>query len=152
MSGLIWTQTVCHPDGIRDFFFFFKKLVFEKNQQTTKHEKISQYAAFNFFVLNILIYTVFSLISVPCCVENVILCMLGNFSCFCCHLLIFFKINLSKNSFRNTIRVLNCLDPDQERCFVSTYLGPNCLQRLSADGKKVTASKKRVNIFMFFFI
>ena len=32
------------------------------------------------------------------------LCMLGNFSCFCCRLLTFFKkITFSKNSFRNTI-------------------------------------------------
>ena len=43
------------------------------------------------------------------------LCMLGNFSCFCCQLL-FFKINFfQKSSFRNTIRVSNGLDPDQDR-------------------------------------
>ena len=29
-----------------------------------------------------------------------------------CRLLIFFKINLFQNSFRNTIRVSNSLDPD----------------------------------------
>ena len=65
------------------------------------------------------------------------LCMLGNFSCFCCGLLTFFKNNFwknslrstirvsnalvltffkinffKKNSFRNTIRVSSCLDPD----------------------------------------
>ena len=34
----------------------------------------------------------------------------------------FFKINFFKKSFRNTIKVSNSLD-----------LGPNCLQRLSAD-------------------
>ena len=28
----------------------------------------------------------------------------------------------------------NSLDPDQARHFVGPYLGPNCLQRLSADG------------------
>ena len=39
----------------------------------------------------------------------------------------------SKNSFRNTIRVSNSLDPDQARRFVRPDLGPNCLQRLSAD-------------------
>ena len=44
----------------------------------------------------------------------------------------FFKINLKKK-FRNTIRVLNNLDPDQARHFVVPDLGPNCLQRLSAD-------------------
>ena len=37
--------------------------------------------------------------------------------------------------FFNTIRVSNSLDPDQERHFVGPDLGPNCLQRLSADNK-----------------
>ena len=39
-----------------------------------------------------------------------------------------------KNSFRNIIWVSNSLDPDQARHFVRPDLGPNCLQRLSADG------------------
>ena len=43
------------------------------------------------------------------------------------------KINFSKKSSRNTIRVSNSLDPDQARHFVRPDLGPNCLQRLSAD-------------------
>ena len=47
----------------------------------------------------------------------------------------FFKIIFSKNSFRNTIRVSNSLDPDQDRRSVGPNLGPNCLQRLSADDK-----------------
>ena len=37
--------------------------------------------------------------------------------------------------FFNTIRVSNSLDPDQARYFVGPDLGPNCLQRLSADNK-----------------
>ena len=42
--------------------------------------------------------------------QKITYCMLGNFSCFCCHLPTFFKINFySKNSFRNTIRVSNGL-------------------------------------------
>ena len=60
------------------------------------------------------------------------LCMLGN---FCCRLLTFFKINFLKKSFRNSIRLSNGLDPDQDRHFVGPDLGPKCLQRLSADGK-----------------
>ena len=43
--------------------------------------------------------------------------MLGNFSCFLLSAY-FFKINLWKNSFRNTISMSNSLDPD---------LGPYCL-------------------------
>ena len=47
------------------------------------------------------------------------------FHAFCC-LLIFFKINFSKF-------VSNSLDPDQAQGFVGPDLGPNCLQRLSAE-------------------
>ena len=39
------------------------------------------------------------------------------------------------NYFRNTTRVSNGLDPDQDQCYDSPDLGPNCLQRLSADDK-----------------
>ena len=56
-------------------------------------------------------------------------CILGNFSC---RLLIFSKLNFCKNSFRNTIRMSNSLDPDQARRFVGPDLGPNCLPSLSA--------------------
>ena len=47
----------------------------------------------------------------------------------------FSKSTFSKNSFRNTIRVSNSLDSDQDRHYVAPDLGPNCLQRLSADDK-----------------
>ena len=42
----------------------------------------------------------------------------------------FSKLTFSKNSFRNTIRVSNGFDPDHS---VGPDLGPNSLQRLSAD-------------------
>ena len=58
----------------------------------------------------------------------------GKFCMLFCRLLIFFKSTFLKNSFRNTIRVSNGLDPDQVRHFVGPNLGPNCLQQLSADG------------------
>ena len=47
----------------------------------------------------------------------------------------FFKMNFLKKSFRDTIRVSNGLDPDQDRRSVGPDLGPNCLQRLSAADK-----------------
>ena len=51
-----------------------------------------------------------------------------------CHLLIFFQNQLfQKNSLGKTIKVSNSLDPDQARRSVGPDLGPNCLQRLSAD-------------------
>ena len=33
------------------------------------------------------------------------------------------------------MRVSNSLDPDQARCFDGPDLGPNCLQKLSANDK-----------------
>ena len=56
--------------------------------------------------------------------------MLGIVSCSCCRL-----PTLKKNLFRNTIRVSNSLDPDQDGHYVGPELGPNCLKRLSADEK-----------------
>ena len=40
-----------------------------------------------------------------------------------------------KNYFRNTIRVSNGLNPDQERPYVGSDLAPTCLQRLSGATK-----------------
>ena len=52
-----------------------------------------------------------------------------------------------KKSFsgRPTIRVSNRSDPDQTRRFVGPDLGPNCLQKLSADDTR----RSRVNIGRF---
>ena len=51
-------------------------------------------------------------------------------------------------NFFNTIRVSNSLDPDQVRHVVGPDLGPNCLQRLSADiaGKELN-TKQLVDTF-----
>ena len=48
---------------------------------------------------------------------------------------VFFVNFLTKYSFRNTIRVSNVLDSNQDRFSVGPDLSPNLLQRLSADGK-----------------
>ena len=48
----------------------------------------------------------------------------------------FSKSTFSKNYFRNTIRVSNSAAQGQARRSVEPDLGPNCLQRLSADGTK----------------
>ena len=45
----------------------------------------------------------------------------------------FSKLTFSKNSFWNTIRVSNSLDPGQAQHFVGPGLDSNCLQRLSGD-------------------
>ena len=59
--------------------------------------------------------------------------MLFNFVCFFRRLQFFFlKINIFKNSFRNTIRVSISLDLDEALHLVRPGLDPNCLQRLSA--------------------
>ena len=65
--------------------------------------------------------------------------------CFvvCC----FFQNHLFlKNYFRNTIKVSESLDPDQARHFVGLDLGPNYLQRLSAD----LTSKQRAKVGVVF--
>ena len=64
--------------------------------------------------------------------------MLANIPRLCCRLMTFSisKLNVSKKYLRNTIRVSNGLDSDQERRSVSPDLDPNCLQRLSA-GKSI---------------
>ena len=49
-------------------------------------------------------------------------CILGNFSCFCRLLIFFSKLTFSKNSFRNTIRMSNSLDPDPARRYQQTTL------------------------------
>ena len=72
-------------------------------------------------------------------------CMLGNISCFCQVVVCWFysKLTFSKNSFRNTIRMSNGLDPDRDRRSVGPDLGPNCLQRLSPNDKSRHLHKTR---------
>ena len=59
--------------------------------------------------------------------------MLGNFV-----MLLLTLLTFQKKSFRNTIRVTNSLDADQDQRSVGTDLAPNCWQRLSAEDKKFT--------------
>ena len=48
----------------------------------------------------------------------------------------FFQNYLKKKKIRNTIRVLNGLDPNQDRHSVGPDMGPSRLHRLSADDKR----------------
>ena len=50
-----------------------------------------------------------------------------------CGLLTFFEFKFCENSFTNMISASNSLDPDQAQHFVRPDLGPNCLQKFSAD-------------------
>ena len=61
-------------------------------------------------------------------------------------MLLFSKSGFSKNSFRNTIRVSNSLDPDQARHFVGPDLVPICLQRLSADNTRSKRQRNELNM------
>ena len=64
------------------------------------------------------------------------------FLCFCCRLMTFFRnYFFQKESLRNTIRVSNGLNTDQDRRY---DLGPNCLHRLSA--KQTTLVGKELKI------
>ena len=61
--------------------------------------------------------------------NDLTLCMMGNCSCFCCHLLTFFRIIFFQKILpKNTVRVSNSLDPDQDRRSFGPDLGPNCLK------------------------
>ena len=59
----------------------------------------------------------------------------------------FFKLTFSKNSFRNTIRVSNVLDPELFGHIVKPDLGPYYSQRLSADD---TSRARVVRYYIFF--
>ena len=53
----------------------------------------------------------------------------------------------------NTIRVSNGLDLDQDRHCVGPDLGPNCLQRLSADDKGCCmVARKGLFLLLFLFL
>ena len=54
----------------------------------------------------------------------------------------FSKSAFSNNSYRNTMGVLNGLNPHQDRRSVGPGVGPNCKQRLST-ADKIIASKER---------
>ena len=53
-----------------------------------------------------------------------------------------FKIDFFKNSFRDTIKVSNGLDPEQAWHSVDPDQGLNLLQRLSADNKSHDKQRK----------
>ena len=67
---------------------------------------------------------------------------------FCRLWIFFFKLTFfKKQSYRHTITVSNSLDPHHARQVVRPDLGPNCLQRLSADDKSRHPSGERVKYF-----
>ena len=60
--------------------------------------------------------------------------MLCNSSCFCCRLLTFSKLTFSKKSFKNTIRMSNDFDWDQDKVF-SVLIGLDKQKFLSYNWK-----------------
>ena len=56
--------------------------------------------------------------------------MLSNRLLYFFFLSFYSKLYFSINSFRNTLRVSNVLDPYQARRFVGPDMGPNCLQKM----------------------
>ena len=69
--------------------------------------------------------------------------MLGNFPCFCCHLLTFFK-----NIPSETNRVSNDLEPDQDRLSVGPDLGPKLFCKGYQQRTKVAASIEKSYVFI----
>ena len=69
------------------------------------------------------------------------------FSCFLLWPAYFFsKLNFFKKCFKSTIRVSHGLAPEQDQHPVGSDLGPNCLQRLSADDKSCRYEGKKEKI------
>ena len=80
-------------------------------------------------------------------VRRLTLCMLGNFHAFvdiCSLFLISINFKIFKNSFRNTIRVSNSLDPDRDRHSVSPDLGPNCFAKNISRRQKLPLARKEL--------
>ena len=68
--------------------------------------------------------------------------MLGNIlHAFCRLLIFFFQNHLFRKNLSGIRSVSNSFHPDQLEHFVWPELGPNCLQKLSADG----ISRQRAN-------
>ena len=61
--------------------------------------------------------------------------MMGKFSCFCCRLLTFSKINFFKKFFQNTNSECQMVSIQIRTNVVCPELDPNCLHCLSADDK-----------------
>ena len=66
----------------------------------------------------------------------------GKFFMLNCCLLIFFQNQLFRKK-NSGIPLSNRLDPDQAQHFVGSDLGPNCLQKLSADDTGMFKFSKR---------
>ena len=123
-------------------------LVSKKSADDIKHKKLPRmkYRKFQARPCNIGSHQIFINLFSLICVHNLCrllqivggtftLCMLDEFCMYFYPLLNFSKVSFSKNSFRNNIRVPNRLEPDQALHVVRPDVGPNCLQRLSADNK-----------------
>ena len=65
--------------------------------------------------------------------KDLTLGMLGKFSCFCCHLLTFFRINLYRKFFQERYQSVMILGPD---LLVLIWVQIVC-KRLSADNKSL---------------
>ena len=163
MLGLIWIQNVDTHTLMVLLKDFFRKVDFEKKtkkQQTTKsmpYCPVGKVLNQDFLHLYKNVGFGNPCTQILCCHNWSIRCAAYDTSCytyigldkcflilymFCCRMLTFFP---NQKSFRNTISVSNSLDPDQAQQNAQPVLGPNSLQRLSADDK-VAASKQRVKL------
>ena len=130
MSRLTWIQTVCHSGGIPETIF--QKVDFEKNQQTANTQSLhSSRQEGNFRELQ-LRAGLDGYRWLP-----VTLYMLGFFSCICCHLLTFFKVNFFRIFVQKYYQNVKQFGYESGLTFF-----PNCLQRLSADGKVIASNVK----------
>ena len=79
-----------------------------------------------------------------------VLCILGNFLCYFCHLLTFTKSTFSKISFRNIIRVSNRLYWDQDLISIQPVYKGYQMIKVAPNKKIVKSMTKYENVLQSF--
>ena len=137
LSGLIWIKTVCKGyeqttlvgkeltgpmSWTGSIFYHFDIWVFISQRDSSFEHPKHMFKLMGKNIITILRLTI-----------SLTHCLLGNFCCIFVICWSFWKSTFKKNSFRNTIRVSNSLDPDQAQRFVGPDLDKNYFQTLWAD-------------------
>ena len=125
--GLFWIKNVCYTNAIpeKNFFDFEKKNTRWRTPWTQIRLLLLQKSDLDFYFFN---YIGWERADDSCqewWEKGKPFACLVIFHAFvvCWH---FLKFTFSKNSLRNTTRVSNSFDPDQDRRSVGPDLGPNC--------------------------
>ena len=136
MLGLIWIQTVSHSEDISD-----------RNLWKTILKKISRWQKrMQNYPVNSNIFT----ISVKKFGSRLgpTLCMLSNFSCLCCHLLTFFKINFFKQIFQEHYQSVKHFESRSGPTFCRSWSGSKLFAKVINNWQKSTQARKELIILL----